>query len=175
MHDTQAVEYVERLVGLQLSIARRMAQMRDVHFGPIRQVDGGSTGSFVLQIQCAWRIEGGRGIVTGTADLYQPADLEQNLDWEHWNYDTEATLQDAQLHALLAGYDSETASIVNDTPRLVVKTVKLDKWGGATIALSGGYRLVLFPTGTRGEDWRLFQPRTNQPHLVSAAGVIGLE
>jgi hypothetical protein len=28
----------------------------------------------------------------------------------------------------------------------------------------------MFPAGTRGEDWRLFQPDTDAPHFVVSRG-----
>ncbi len=58
---------LEELIGLNLSIARRAADMRVLHFGEITVDDDerGSTGEIALHIQCPWRIEGPDGIVTG--------------------------------------------------------------------------------------------------------------
>jgi len=49
---------------------------------------------------------------------------------------------------------------------LVVEKVDADSFGGATICLSGGYRLVLFPASSRNEHWRLLQGATNEKHFV---------
>jgi hypothetical protein len=50
--------------------------------------------------------------------------------------------------------------------------VRADNCGGVTFQLSGGYRLVLFPAGIRGEDWRFFRPNTDDPHFVVAGGQV---
>jgi len=63
---------------------------------------------------------------------------------------------------------------VNQTEHLVVEAVRADNYGGVTIQLSGGYRLVLFPAGSRGEDWRFFRPDTDGPHFVVADGRVEL-
>ena len=55
---------------------------------------------------------------------------------------------------------------------LVVKSVDADEFGGAAISFGQGFVLRLFPAGTRGEDWRLFQPKTDAPHLVISGGAV---
>jgi hypothetical protein len=40
------------------------------------------------------------------------------------------------------------------------------------ITASGGFRLVLFPAGSCGEDWRLFRPGSEESHFVIAGGKI---
>ena len=80
------------LVGLPLAAARRAADMRNFQFGVMRTVKGGSVGDFALHIQCPWQIEGPDGIVTGRADLWDPAlALEPDspdFDWDAWEYST---------------------------------------------------------------------------------------
>ncbi|MEO7193078.1 MAG: hypothetical protein ABI051_18685 [Vicinamibacterales bacterium] len=61
-------------------------------------------------------------------------------------------------------------SAANHGSLLVVEQVHGDDYGGASLELSGGYRLVLFPAGTQGEDWRIFQPSTDEPHFVIEGG-----
>jgi hypothetical protein len=79
------------------------------------------------------------------------------------------------LYALLGGYDPATRSLVNHTEHLVIEAVRADDYGGAAIQFSGGYQLVLFPAGTRGEDWRLFRPGIDEPHFVVVGGGIEQE
>ncbi len=174
MQDSEITEYLTAVIGLQLTIARRAADLRNFQFGPIRRSNGGSTGAYALHIQCPWRLEGPDGIITGRADLWEPADERTEVDLELWGYDTHANLQDAKLAELLHGHDLTTRSIVNQTDLLIVETVQADIYGGMVLCLSGGYRLAIFPAGSRGEHWRFFQPDTNQPHLVSEGNSVSL-
>jgi hypothetical protein len=152
---------LSQIVGLPLTAARRAADMRTFQFGTLRPVDRGSVGDFVLHVQCPWRIEGPEGIVTGRLDLWEPRDDSAPFD-EHWHYDKSPNLQDAHLEHWLAR---------NPVP-LIVREVDADDFGGAVITLDQGFVLRLFPAGTRGEDWRLFQPRTDAPHVVISGGAV---
>jgi hypothetical protein len=168
----EIITHLRPLVGLKLSIARRAADLRIFQFGPIRKVEQGSIGDYALHIQCPWRIEGPQGIVTGRSDLWEPADASPEIDWKNWNYDRDENLQDKCVGGWLGSYDPQTRSFVNESDQLVVEAVQADIYGGAMIILSGSYRLVLFPAGTRGEDWRIFQPGTDEPHFVISGGRI---
>jgi hypothetical protein len=168
------LERLTPLVGLRLAIARRAADMRNFQFGEARALKGGTVGEFALHVQCPWRFEGPDGILTGLSDLWEPPGASDDVDWDSWHYDRNENLQDRQLGTLLGSYDSSTRSFVNQTEYLVVEEVSADNCGGATIRLSGGYRLVLFPAGSRGEDWRLFRAGTDEPHFVVAGGRVEL-
>jgi hypothetical protein len=164
--------HLQPLIGLGLSIARRAADMRIFHFGRIRQVEKGTVGDYALHIQCPWRLEGPQGIMTGRSDLWEPAEDSPDIDWETWDYDKDENLQDKLIGEFLKGYDPQTGSVVNATGQLIVETVEGDAYGGAIIVLSGGFRLVLFPAGTCGEDWRIFQPQMLESHFVITGGRI---
>jgi hypothetical protein len=155
---------LSQIVGLPLTAARRAADMRTFQFGTLRSVERGSVGDFALHVQCPWRIEGPDGIVTGRLDLWEPVEDNAPFD-ESWDYETAPNLQDARLERWLAG--NETA--------LVVKGVDADKFGGAAISLGQDFVLRLFPAGTRGEDWRLFRPKTGGPHFVIIGGTVDSE
>lgn len=177
MSAKQAIEdeirnQLEPLIGLKLSIARRVGDMRNFQFGPIRKVDRGTVGDYALHIQCPWRIENPYGIVTGYSDLWEPAEADEEIDWENWDYE-DGNAQDKHLQAMLKNYDPDTRSIINEGEWLVVESIQADAYGGASIILSGGFRLVIFPAGTQNEDWRIFQPNTDGPHFVVAGGKIG--
>ncbi len=168
----EIVRHLQPLVGLNLSIARRAADMRVLHFGPIRADGDGTVGEYALHIQCPWRVEDAEGILTGKSDLWRPAIVGPDFDWDSWDYETSQSLQDKHMESLLGGYDPRTRSAVNPRNDLVVETVQGDACGGAVITLSGGYRLILFPAGSAGEDWRIFRPATNEPHFVVTGGRI---
>src|SRR5262245_34261091 len=99
------------LIGKRLSIARRAADMRVLHFGDVRAVDEGTVGEFALHIQCPWRIDGPEGIVTGRTDLWTLPSRDYPPD--DWSYD-EGNLQDERVTRLLLSQDpiAETGSLV---------------------------------------------------------------
>lgn len=165
-------DHLKPLVGLRLTIARRAADMRMFDFGPIRRFGRGSAGTYALHVQCPWRIEGPKGVITGRSDLWQPAVVTRNFDWDGWDYEKGPNLQDKRVGRFMGEYDPETRSHVNTADRLVVESVSGDACGGAVIALSGGYRIVLFPAGARGEDWRIFRPRKRTAHFVVEGGKV---
>ncbi|MDP9311233.1 MAG: hypothetical protein M3R24_10155 [Chloroflexota bacterium] len=158
--------YLHALVGLRLAAVNRAADMRVFQFGTLRAVAGRTVPDFALHIQCPWRIQQGDRLITGRSDLWQPADSTNSIDWDTWNYDANANLQDAKLKEMLGGDGPATRTIENQTDHLLVETVAMDAFRGITISFSGGYQLVVFPAGVRGEQWRLFQPTAEQPHLV---------
>lgn len=83
-----------------------------------------------------------------------------------WNHEDRTNLQDVRIAELLKGYDDATTSYENATDLLVVERVEASQSGDMTISLSGGYRLLLFPTSVFVEAWRLFRPGDTSTHLV---------
>jgi len=53
--------------------------------------------------------------------------------------------------------------------------VDADEFGAVVIAFSQDFVLRLFPAGTRGEDWRLFRPKSGEAHLVITGGAVDLD
>ncbi len=156
------------LVGLQLSIARDALDMKMFHFGEISPLPSGkgSVGTYALHVQCPWRIVSENMILTGSFDRYEPARDDKEADGED---ERSRTLQHARLFHILQGYDEATRSIVNSTNGLVVRSIKVDGFGGMDLSLSGGYSLQLFPSGASSEHWRFFRTG-GRPHLVVEAG-----
>ncbi|HET9906022.1 MAG TPA: hypothetical protein VFQ23_05265 [Anaerolineales bacterium] len=174
-------KHLDQLVGLPLSIARRAANMLVLHFGTIREVEGrrlsrkkrkdkkGTVGDFALHIQCPWRLENSEGIITGRGDLYLSAETGNYFDddEEDDSFDKQGmNLQDRKMGELLQGIDPITGSYMNVTNFLIVESIESDDFGEATIYLSGGYRLRIFPSSSTVEHWRLFQPATEEKHFV---------
>jgi hypothetical protein len=158
-----------QLVGLPLSIARDAGSMKNFQFGAIRPHPSGegTIGQYALHVQCPWRIVGGDGIVTGSADYYEPADIDTEVNLQ----DPQAgNLQRKRLGDLLRSYDPSTRSWINSTGYLVVRTVVVEDFGGFELELSGDFRLQIFPDGSRGEDWRFFVPGNEEDHLVIEGG-----
>ena len=182
---SQIKQHLSVLIGLPLSIARRAADMLNLQFGSVREIDiklgkrvgkKGTVGEFALHVQCPWRIDGPDKIVTGRWDLFRTAETGESFDSDdNTCYEFGMSLQDKKIGELLQGFEPITGSYANVTNSLIVETVDADNFGGATICLSGGYRLVLFPSGSMGEAWRLFQPGTSEKHVVVSGSLVEFE
>ncbi len=157
----QVIAALSQIIGLPLTAARRAADVRTFQFGTLRPIDRGSVGDFALHVQCPWRIEGPPGIVTGRLDLWEQVENNAPFD-ENWDYEKSPNLQDARLEQWLERHESA----------LIVGSVDADEFGGAAISLGHVFVLRLFPAGTRGEDWRLFRPKTDAPHFVIIGGLV---
>lgn len=155
------------LIGLKLCLTKTTGNLRGFHFGEIRKVGHALMGDYALHISCPWRIEDGARILTGSGDYYHRADDNEDPTWEYgmvWG-----TYQEQVLRSLLGGVDTETDTLTNVSDLLVVEEVRVSAFGDVAISLSGGYRLLLFPSGARGEEWRLLPPG-DAPHFVVEAG-----
>ncbi len=180
--------HLRLLIGLPLSIVRRAADLLVLHFGAIREIEigikagkprgKGTVGDFSLHIQCPWRIEDATKIITGQGDLYLSAETGEYFDdVENGDtcYEFGKNLQDKRIGELLQGLDPITGSYINATKSLVVEKVDADNFGGATIYLSGGYRLSIFPYSTQGEHWRLIRCEADVPHFVVSGSQVEVE
>jgi hypothetical protein len=146
-----------------MSAARRAADMRVFHFGRMTDRDAGSVGEYALHIQCPWRLESADGIITGRSDLWEPIDRTDGFSYDNWDYHRDGNLQDQRINQLF------------DRPsELRVQSVDVHRNGSFTIDLSDEHRLVVFPSGSVGEDWRLFRPGSmqEQDHLVISGGAV---
>ncbi len=174
---TQVEEYLQPLVGLRLSLARRAASMRVLHFGRVSEVEGGTVGEYALHLRCPWRIEGPGGILTGSGDLGQPGlgidTQDAAFSWLEWDYE-QGNLQDERLEDLLGGYDPSTGSAENRGDRLQVVSVASDPAGGIRLWLQDAWLLSAFPDGSVGEQWRLLRPGSEAPHVALIGGQLDL-
>jgi hypothetical protein len=107
---------LDLLIGLPLSIVRRAADMLVLHFGAVRPHASGSgtVGEHALHIQCAWRLEGPDGTLTGRDDLWEFAGPGQRPP--DWTYEDGHSLQDQRFGKLLAR-DEGTRSWINSGDR----------------------------------------------------------
>ncbi len=166
---------LNQLVGLTLAVARRAANIRVFHFGSMRPAaksdlpslrdkPRGSIGDFALHIQCPWRIETNKSILTGDSDLWEPLDRSKGLSYDNWNDDTDGNLQDQLIEQFMSHNDN-----------LIVKNVDCRPNCTFTLTFAGDYRLIVFPSGSTGEDWRLFRPESDESHFVVFGGAIECE
>ncbi|MGH7123456.1 MAG: hypothetical protein ACREFI_03730 [Stellaceae bacterium] len=149
---------LDALVGLKLSIVRRVADMLVLHFGDVRKHESGSgtVGAYALHVQCPWRFAGPSGIVTGRSDLSDYAGPGQRP--ESWTYEDGFSLQDKILDHFIGSYDVSTGSWFNERNRFIVTEVSLSIYGDVRIALTHGHEIFVFPDGNErgGEAWRFF-------------------
>ncbi|MBN1588017.1 MAG: hypothetical protein JW888_00715 [Pirellulales bacterium] len=151
-------EQLRVLIGLKLSGTGRACDMRMFDFGELRPYEKGECGQYALHVQCPWRIETADRILTGRHDLFHPAEETDEFDADAWDWTENETLQDRKVRQFI------------ETACPTVEDVATDAHGGAVMQLSGTYRLVLFPAGTQGEDWRLFRPASEKRHFVVRGG-----
>jgi hypothetical protein len=142
--------------------------MRVFHFGQMREENGGTAGQYALHVQCPWRIDGPEGIVTDRSDLWEHISGKTMTD--EWEPGIEDNIQDVRIGSLFGSYDAKTHAHVNSSAGLVVESVHASDIGDLNIRLSGGYRLILFPDGSIGEAWRIFEPGKGVPHFVLEDG-----
>lgn len=146
--------------------------MRIFHFGTMRPAapsdipalkdkPRGSVGDFALHIQCPWRFETDNEILTGRSDLWEPVQRPEDFSYDEWDYERDGNLQDQRIDHLFS---------TSDNP--VVTSVIVQSHGVFALALTRGLQLVVFPSGSIGEDWRLFRPNSNDSHLVVSGGKI---
>jgi hypothetical protein len=164
MGNNRVQQAVEPLIGLKLSVSRRAADMRIFHFGDIREVNGGTVGQYALHIQCPWRVDGPDGIVTGRSDLWEHISGKGMPD--DWEPGTDDNVQDTRLRDLFGDFGAGTLLNPKNGQKFVVETAQANELGDLEIGLTGGYHLIVFPAGTSGEAWRLFEPGKETPHFV---------
>jgi hypothetical protein len=134
-------------------------------------------GEWALHIQCPWRIERGDAIYTGRSDLFNPEngryddayraalDGDGCFDYESGN------LRDRKIFALFDGVaETSAGQALPDGRRITVEAVDADRFGGASIVLSDGLRLVIFPDASMGEAWRFFSLADAGEHFVIEDG-----
>jgi hypothetical protein len=163
------------LRGLPLWDAGRAATMLWLQLGervsaPTERDPARVTGEYALHMQCPWRISGRDGIVTGSADMYSPADPELSA----WDFDENRpgnAVADRELRRWIDRYAHRPLAVVG---------IEVDRCGGFALKLSEGFAFEVFPDRVAddleyGEFWRLLQPARETPHYVMRGVRPGLE
>jgi hypothetical protein len=165
------------LIGLPLQDIGRAAGIVWVHFGKLREVPayrGGmkNVGTYALHVQCAWRLTGSTGIVTGDRDMFLAAGDDPFTDDEAFDWSVPGSSRcDERLRIFFQHQEGSS---------LIVESVhQVDNIGSFQLILSKSYRLEIFPNdsldGLDNEYWRLFQPGTKQPHFVVTGKGVEIE
>jgi len=119
-----------------------------------------------IHTQCKWRLVDSERIVTGSGDLYRPAD--ESIPEEEFDWDKDDSVLDFKMMKWLAEYE--------EAPPLVVEA-RGDAYGGFCITLDNGQSFVTFPCESHWSDeeeeiWRLLGHRKDGRHfVVSDCGV----
>jgi len=144
--------------------------MRIFHFGSLRQYEGGFVGDWAFHVDCPWRFDRADGtIVTGRDDFLEP--LNDDSDWDAWDPDTDGNVQDVKMGTVAPSIDA-AGQIRCESDLLYVAAVATSVVGDCVITFADGARLVVFPSGSVGEMWRLFEPGVDTSHFVMLANEI---
>jgi hypothetical protein len=150
------------LAGLPLWGPTRASNMLAVRIGGRDGRPG-----YALHVYCAWRLTRGDAVVAGSADLFTPADPDEDL--ETFDYEAPgATWWDVRWKAYVDGAASAPA----------VMSAAADAFGGLRLALSDGAVLEVFPNSAPAdhfetEFWSLV--RGDGPEVEVAVGTAGVE
>ena len=163
--NTDAVQQaLTPLVGLPLRSLGRTANLLWLHFGEMHEVavPGGGTktvGDWAIHVQCAWRLCRHGHIEVAYRDYYYSPVGDALDDWETPGKNR----FDQQAASLVAGFETSAPQVLSFTT---------DDVSGFSLALSGDYRLDVFPDDSSSDDysehwlWRLFAPASDREHFV---------
>jgi hypothetical protein len=152
------------LVGLRVHKVTHAASMLSLGFATVDTASDGPA-HWLLHVQCPWRIEDPFKVVTGSYDYWlaldgsvpdedKPPGYGMNLETQVWR----EILCDPELRG--------RQPVRNLSSALEVTSVETTAYGDIAIAMTGGYRLRVFPSGSTGEDWRLFEQGDLKSHIV---------
>jgi len=160
-----AESVLRNLLGLRIFTAGHAADMREFGLRHPDASDDSPEAEWFLHIQCSWRIESLSQIVTGSFDWFEPADRSQEMR-PNWDPATGGSLQDSNLREVFQDPQRGDRRIQNRTDKLVVIEANSDNFGDLLVVLSGGFRLRVFPAGSRGEFWRVFKKGDLDSHFI---------
>lgn len=157
------------LVGLQILATNDVCGVRCFHFGEWHVHEDGERASFGLQIHCAWRIEDNDRIVTGSGDCFSRTDGNEDPSWEPG--DPGGHLLEERLRGLFGSYEPGNDLCENQTASLRVLSIDAERFGGFRMQLSGGYTLVVFPRGSKVEEWALIRAAGEAQFVIEGGKV----
>jgi hypothetical protein len=150
------------LIGKVLLQCNRAADLAAFHFAirpkvQSRGSDLGEVGEYSLHVQCPWRITRADQVVVGSSDLYYRAKVDPANSLEDFDWDREPNRRDELLRDMFEKAEDG----------FLVQELNVGEAGSLHIVMAGGLSLDVFPNDSvGGEHWRLFNPSSNDPHLV---------
>jgi hypothetical protein len=167
--EAEIIRELSPILNLPITIARNAGNMKNFQFGRVRPspTGKGTVGESGLHVECPWRILADDRILTGSEDLHEPAEDGGELDDDDLRF---GNLQQKLLGTIFGTYDPATRSLVDETNALVVTAIHADRFGGLDLEIAGGFRLQVFPSGSREEEWRFISHEPNYFHVVLKGG-----
>jgi hypothetical protein len=159
------------LLGKSLWACTRAADLAAFQFGKKREATdfrgrNVSVGEYALHVQCAWRITRPDQVVVGNADLYYPPDLTSEEIPPGFEWDKGLNRRDELLRLLFE----------DGKRQFPVRRVDVGNAGSLFISMDDGLSLEVLPNSSlTGEHWRLFKPRSEEPHFVFSGKEVGRE
>lgn len=166
----QIEETLQCLIGQSFWGSGRVANLLTFQFGPRQVVTDyygkpQQVGTYVLHVQCAWRLTKAQSILAASGDLgWVPKEVNKetrNYEGEGYSWPkTGGTRLDEQLVSFFRQCEQ--------TP-LFVQAIQADDLGSLTIELSSQHLLTVFPDDSFEEEyWRFFQYDVDPdlPHFV---------
>jgi hypothetical protein len=155
-------EVIDPLTGKALWACTRAADLACFQFGERRAVTDVrgrkvNVGEYALHVQCAWRITRQDQVLVGNADLYYPPDLTSEEIPTDFEWDRGQNRRDELLRRLF-----------DDGKRqYIVQSVHVGNAGAFFLSLEDAMSLDVVPNSSLlAEHWRLFRPRSDEPHFV---------
>jgi hypothetical protein len=137
----RVTKHLARILGKPLWGGGRAAdllwlQFGDRHLAPAIRGGARELGEYALHVQCAWRISCAQGIASAS-DLTPESRIGESL-----------------------------SVFVSSYCTALVQSIDADERGGFSIRLAGGCIVQVLPEGEAEEQWRLFSPGREGPHVV---------
>ena len=173
--DTELDATLAALAGLALARLGRAGDTLWIQLGPLQTIDGDDgdggpreVGTHALHVACPWRWCASDRVLVGSGDLLTPADADVELEDYDWD-EPGASWLDVRL--------GELNERLVQSPRTVRRATR-DAWLGLRLALDDDSTIELFPNSTptghvSTEFWRVLQPGSAAPHLVT--GTFGID
>lgn len=152
------------LINLPLNRIGRAANLLWLSFGVERVEksyfgDEKIVGEYGLHVQCSWRIVDNEKILADSQDMYIPSSAidQSNFCWEDFQWDKPGNSLCDELFG----------SLINSVkPKITVREIAADNFGGLSICLENGYTLEVFPNSSSDEEsWRLLG-EAGEEHFV---------
>ena len=118
-------------------------------------------GDYALHLQCGWRLTAPSGIVTGRSDVLEPDSEPAAFDYDEWD---DVSNPPSRRNRRMNDFLAETSR--DDR---MVRSVRYLGFGAFAVAFPR-HELIVLPSGTTTEDWRIFRPADDGAHTVCFAG-----
>lgn len=167
-HGSGLDDALSALIGSTIILAAHAGDMSEFIFRPPATQMDTSPKQWSLYIQCPWRLDSMGEIVTGYFDWFERAEANEQIE-DGWDPASGGSLQELRLREKFNDPLPSGGAIRNQSGDFRVTGVSSTAFGDLEITLTGQFKLRLFPSGSRGEFWRVFAKGDLTSHLVIEA------